>query len=148
MTALAAERIAPLTHFIREFSAPMIAAGVAYRGSCMSWDASDFSAAPAGTGTDTDTFPLGLSQQNVDNSAGAKGAKNVIVDLFQPVECVALANDPGAGALTMAAHGLTIVYFLDDATVTATSTNNSKAGRLWKIDSAGLCYVEMLRPAP
>jgi hypothetical protein len=145
MAALTAERIAPRKSFLRDVSLPCGAAMTFYRGGCVNWDASDVSAQPAGTGTDTDQFPVGTSMHTVVNS-GAKGAKNVRVELFQPVECVVLANDGGGGAL-VAANLLSIVYFLDDQTVTSTSANNSKAGRLWKIDSDG-CHVEMLRPAP
>jgi len=143
MGALTAERPAPRKSFVRDISLPCAASVEFFRNACVGWDASDFSAKPAGTGTDTDLIPMGLAQQNVDNSSGAKGDKKVIVELFQPVECVVLATDNLAAATDL----LTIVYFLDDQTVTSTSTNNSKAGRLWKVDSDG-CHVEMLRPAP
>lgn len=147
MSALSAERERPRRYFIREISVPLAASVETFRNACISWDASDVSAAPAGTGTDTDTFALGFALQNVDNSSGSKGDKNCIVDLFEPVECVELENDPGAGALD-ATDMLSIVYFLDDQTVTSTSTNNSKAGRFWGLTPEGRCRVEMLRPAP
>src|SRR5690349_13112334 len=146
MTALAADRIAPRKSFVREMDLPCAASVKFYRNAVVAWDASDISASPAGTGTDTDMYPVGTAMNAPDNSSGSKGDLKVHVDLFQPVECVVLANDPGAGALD-ADDLLTIVYMLDDQTVTSTSTNNSKFGRLWKIDDDG-CHVEPLRPAP
>lgn len=147
MTALAADGLEPRKKFFREISLPCAASTTFYRNGMICFDVSDVSAAPAGAGTDTDTFPVGLALTAPDNSAGAKGAKKVLVDLAQPVECIGFVNDGGGGALT-AANLLSIVYFLDDRTVTSTTTNNAKAGRLWEIDGEGTCFVEMLRPAP
>lgn len=146
MAALSADRERPRKSFVRQIQLPCQASVTFYRNACVVWDASTADAKPAGTGTDTDDMPLGLANNAPDNSSGSSGDLKVIVDLFQPVECVVLGNDPGAGALD-SSDLLSIVYFLDDQTVTSTSANNSKAGRLWKIDSDG-CHVEMLRAGP
>lgn len=148
MSALTADRLlSPGKSFVREIDLPVAASAKFYRGAAVTFDISDVSACPAGTGTDTDQFPVGFALNAPDNSSGAKGDKKVHVDVQPGVDCCVFLNDAGGGALT-SANLLSIVYWLDDQTVTSTSTNNSKAGRLWRIDGDGLCHVELLRPAP
>jgi hypothetical protein len=148
MSALSADRLLSPGHsFVADISLPVAAAAKFYRGAMVCFDISDVSAAPAGTGTDTDTFPVGFAINAPDNTNGQKGDLKVLTEVHPTVECHVLHNDDAGGALD-ATDLLSIVYWLDDQTVTSTSTNNSKAGRLWRIDGDGMCHVELLRPAP
>lgn len=144
MTALIADRLlSPGTSFVTEIALPCAATAKFYRGAIACFDISDVSAAPGGMGTQTDTFPIGYALNAPDNTSGAKGDLKVLVAVWPPVECHVFKNNN-----LVAADLLSVVYWLDDQTVTSTSTNNAKAGRLWRIDGDDMCHIELLRPAP
>jgi hypothetical protein len=78
-----------------------------------------------------------------DNSAGADGALTVTVSLSTGVEgtrLYAYDNDSGAGKLLQSDLGIK-VYWLDDHTVTKTSSGNSQGGTFVDLDASGQCWI-------
>ena len=117
MTTLAADT--PRTYEVGDIGEiPVIASDIIYEGSAVGDNASGY-ARPL---VAADPF-LGFAEQNVDNSAGAAGAKTVRVKergkIVVPVTGVTGVGDIG-----------TAVYMSDDNTFTLTSTSNSLVGKV------------------
>jgi ribosomal protein L36 len=104
------------------------------KGTLVSVQIADGSAYPARSGTATDIF-MGEALETVDNSAGAAGAKSILVRRKGSIVviCSGFAQtDLGA-----------IVYAADDQTVTKTSTNNQKVGKVTEFISATSVRIDM-----
>lgn len=78
---------------------------------------------------------VGIAIEGVDNSSGAAGDKNVRV------------ARRGIHELTMASAAITdvgsVVYALDNATVTKTSTDATKTGKAVKFENSGKIFVDI-----
>lgn len=88
---------------------------------------------PSRSGSTT-LVPIGLFQQDVDNSAGSASVP-VATRLNREVKLTWLENDTGSDAITVASHLLSNQYLLDDHTVTAASAGNSHSGTIWVVDA-------------
>ncbi len=114
-------------------SVPVGAAKI-YKGTLVSVRVADGYAYPARSGTATDIF-MGEAVETVDNSAGSGGEKNIKVRRRGSivVVCSGFAQtDLGA-----------IVYASDDQTVTKTSTNNQKVGKVSEFISATSVRIDL-----
>lgn len=78
----------------------------------------------------------GKVRSTVDNTGGANGAKNVVIDLGREIEVWLFANDTGT-AITRADIG-TSPYWLDNQTVTGDSTGHSQGGTVYEVTSEGV----------
>lgn len=81
----------------------------------------------------TTLIPLGRFASRVDNSAGTTQT-TVLVALNQEIQGEWWDNDTGGNAV-LAANRFSEVYVKDDHTVTLASSGNSKAGRVFDVDS-------------
>lgn len=85
----------------------------------------------------------GIAAESKDNTGGAAGALSVEVILScgpDGVRSFKRTNDPGAGALAAADVG-SKVYVLNATGVTKTTSGNSVAGELDRIDASGNPWV-------
>ncbi len=130
MTTLAADKARAFElGTIEEY--PMVAADIVFEGAAVGEDGSGY-ARPL---VAADPF-LGFAESNVDNSAGAAGAKNVRVRQKGKVQLSV------AGATAITANDRPIVYASDDDTFTLTSTSNTAIGRVSRWISSGVAIVE------
>lgn len=131
MTALAADRN---THFkdAEIVPVPVAAAKKIFAGSLVAANATGF-ATPGATAT-TLTY-LGRAEETVDNSAGAAGAKTVLVRRNKAFLFANLAADP----VTQASFGK-VAYIVDDQTVAATDGGGTRsaAGKVVGVESGGV----------
>lgn len=84
---------------------------------------------------------IGEFAESVDNTTGGVSV-NVLVSLDHEIVFRSYDNDTGGNAVT-ASNLFNDVYILDDHTVTTVSSGNSKAGRVWSVDSINGVGVEM-----
>ncbi len=107
-----------------------------YEGALVARDANGY-ATPGATATTL--VGIGRAEEQVDNSAGANGAKTVTVrkGIFK------FGNSAAADAITDAVIG-TNCYIVDDQTVAKTdgTATRSVAGKVFKVDSDGV-WVDM-----
>lgn len=94
--------------------------------------------AAAGSAT---LVPIGVFKEEKDNSGGSAGALSALVELQHEIRCYWFEN---AGNITLASNLFGLCYWADDHTVTATSTGNSVAGRIWDVDAAKGVLVEFV----
>jgi hypothetical protein len=120
---------------LQVLSIPMKAATIIYKGAFVVFDAGY--AAPARTATGL--VAAGRAEETVDNSAGSAGALRITVRRGAFVA----NNHTGGDAVVQASAGSN-VYFLDDNTVTVTSTGRSVAGKFIAFNDAGRPIVEIL----
>ena len=135
MTALAKDRATPYREGV-EVEYPVAASVKIYAGSLVCANSSGF-AAPA---ADTSGFSLaGVALEQVDNSSGANGAKNVRVR-----RCGVFEFD--AASITQAMVG-DPMYAVDDHTFddAAGPTNDIKVGVLVKYGSATKGWIDIAR---
>jgi hypothetical protein len=109
---------------------PVIASDIIYQGAAVGENASGY-ARPLAAG---DPF-LGFAIEQVDNSAGAAGAKNVLVKSRGRVQ-LAIA------AIAITANDRPAVYASDDDTFTLTAGANSLIGYVSHWVSTGYAVVE------
>lgn len=109
---------------------PVIAADIIYEGAAVGENGSGY-ARPLQAG---DAF-LGFAQQTVDNTAGAAGAKRVIV---RPRGSIELP----VGSLAITANDRPAVYASDDDTFTLTASTNSLIGYVSRYVSSGVGIVD------
>jgi hypothetical protein len=83
--------------------------------------------------------PCGIAAETVDNSAGSSGGAYCLVELDHEIVGQWLDNATGGAAVTAL---FTDAYGLDDHTVTNSSSGNSKAGRVLKLDPIKGVLVE------
>lgn len=88
----------------------------------------------------TTLLKIGEFAESVDNSGGSAGALSVLVSLDREIVARWYDNDTGT-AVTASDVGQDC-YILDDHTVTFSATGNSKAGRVWAVDSVKGVLVE------
>lgn len=109
---------------------PVIASDIIYQGAAVGENGSGY-ARPL---VATDPF-LGFAEEQVDNSAGAAGAKNVRVKTRGRVQLA-------ISAIAITANDRPAVYASDDNTFTLTSTSNSLIGYVSHWVSTGIAVVE------
>jgi len=129
MTTLAADK--PREFLLGELAEyPVIASDIIYEGAAVGENASGY-ARPL---VAQDPF-LGFAQRTVDNSAGAAGAKTVVVKRKGVIKL------PISG-LAITANDRPKVYASDDDTFTLTSTSNTLIGTVLQWIETGYAYVE------
>lgn len=111
---------------------PAAAGSIGFAGAIAVMNASGY-AEPASTATGL--IALGVYHEGVDNSAGADGDENAIIErgYFR------FANSSGTDEITRAAIG-SACYLVDDQTVALTdgTSTRSKAGIVDDVDAAGV----------
>lgn len=132
MAALTGPRAARYTT-IKSAQFPLGAGLKAYQGGRAYADSSANCVKPGVSGN-ANLNPIGIFPQTVDNSAGT-GTLLCQVDLDKEILIQWLDNATGSNAVTLASNLFQDVYCLDDHTVTTSSSGNSKAGRVWAVDS-------------
>lgn len=127
MTALANKRMLK-PHTVKLLSLTLKSGEVAYQGGRACLDTSDGKCYPAQSGTTL--VPVGFFEENKDASAGDAAVK---VRLDEEVQAYWMANDGGSpvGSANVGSE----CYLLDDQTVTASSSGNSKAGTVLMVDA-------------
>jgi hypothetical protein len=90
---------------------------------------------------EADLIYIGNFDQDVDATA-AEAMVNV--DLGMEIEVRRYANDAG-GPIAADDVG-SLCYFIDDQTVSMTSTGNAPAGRVWDVDATLGVAVQKLNP--
>jgi len=154
MSALTAARQEPREITWTERKFPLNGGSKAFAGGIACIDLTDGVVRPAANATTQ--VPIGIFQEDVDNSAGADGDLSVNVSLSRTVNGRWFLNDPGAGAAT-SAHVGQDCFLLDDQTVTMTPTGASKAGRVWAVATKdgsscvaveGMPFESVLAPVP
>jgi hypothetical protein len=102
----------------------------AWQGGVACMDTAAYTIKPAVSGN-ANLVAIGEFAQSYDNSTGT-GTIYVLVELAKEVPVDWYDNASGGAAV---ANLFTICYQLDDHTVTNSSTGNSVAGRVWKLDT-------------
>ena len=140
MAALTQARMA-VEYRIKTIALPLaFGAGMkAWIGGIAAADTSSATVKPGASGN-ANLLKIGEFQQNLDNSAAAANAQ-VLVSLDKEVVARWYDNATGGSAVT-ASNLFQDVYILDDHTVTTSSGGNSKAGRVWAVDSVKGVAVE------
>ena len=122
MAALSADRETPIAPLAPGVSLPVAASTIIYMGSIVA----NLSGGGVRPAADTASYiVMGLALEQQDNSGGALGDKNILIQTnvlarFDAVETVRL-------------HPGSILYLVDDHTVgDATGTNSIKAGICWQ----------------
>ena len=129
MTTLAADK--PREFLLGDMAEyPVIASDIIYEGAAVGENASGYARPLAAA----DPF-LGFAQRTVDNSAGAAGAKTVVVKRKGVIKL------PISG-LAITANDRPKVYASDDDTFTLTSTSNTLIGTVLQWIETGYAYVE------
>ena len=129
MTTLAADK--PREFLLGELAEyPVIASDIIYEGAAVGENASGYARPLAAQ----DPF-LGFAQRTVDNSAGAAGAKTVVVKRKGVIKL------PISG-LAITANDRPKVYASDDDTFTLTSTSNTLIGTVLQWIETGYAFVE------
>ncbi|SRR5216684_1629859 len=119
---------------------PLAAGQTVYQGGIACGDTSTGTVKKGASGSTT-LLRIGEFDENLDNSVPTT-TTNVLVNLDH--EIVIRWYDNATGANAVAASTLfNDVYILDDHTVTTASSGNSKAGRVWMVDSTNGVGVEM-----
>ena len=118
-----------------QLGVPMATGVKIYAGSIVAANASGYATPGATAATLT---ALGRAAETVDNTAGANGAKTVLIDRKEAFKFANYASD----AVTQAELGKTC-YIVDDFTVAKTSNSNARsaAGKVLGVESDGV-WVE------
>lgn len=130
MAALTQARMTRETR-AKHMSLPLAAGQKVWQGGIACWDTS--------TGTvkkgaaSTTLVKIGQFDDSIDNSAGT-GSVFINVNLDRELVAQWYDNATGANAVAAANQG-SDVYIQDDHTVTTASAGNSKAGRVWAVDT-------------
>ena len=129
MTTLAADK--PREFLLGDMAEyPVIASDIIYEGAAVGENASGYARPLAAA----DPF-LGFAQRTVDNSAGAAGAKTVVVKRKGVIKL------PISG-LAITANDRPTVSASDDDTFTLTSTSNTLIGTVLQWIETGYAFVE------
>jgi hypothetical protein len=137
MAALTDKRMTRETRF-KNKAFPLDASTKVFQGGIACGDTSTGNVTKGQAGTSL--IKIGEFVESVDNSAGGAGALSALVSLDR--EIVARWYDNDTGTPVTAAEVFSDCYVLDDHTVTGSSTGNSKAGRVWAVDSVKGVLVE------
>jgi hypothetical protein len=127
----------PLKETLSTVALPLAAQHV-YGGTRACWDTSTGTIKKAAVGSTT-LVPIGIFEQDADNTAAGAPYVNVILD--REIMCQWFDND-GTNTVVAANLGGT-VYLTDDHTVGNLSTGNSAAGRAWKLDTVKGVLVQL-----
>lgn len=138
MSALTQARMG-IEQTIKNFSFPLAGSVKAWQGGMACADTSAGVVTPGVAGSTT-LLRIGEFAESIDNSASTATAK-VLVFLDKEIVVRWFDNSTGGSAVT-AANLFSDVYIADDHTVTTTSSGNSKAGRVWAVDSLKGVAVE------
>jgi len=139
MAALTQGRMTRETR-IKTIALPLAAGQKVFQGGIACADTST-STVKKGASGNANLLRLGEFAESMDNSAGGSSV-NVLVSLDKEIVTRSYDNDTGGNAVTTS-NLFTDVYILDDHTVTTSSSGNSKAGRVWAVDSTNGVAVEM-----
>lgn len=129
MAALNSARVARFDT-IKAKLLPLGATFKAFRGGMACADTSAAVVKPGAAGN-ANLLPIGVFEQDYDNSAGGASV-SVQIRLFREIWVYWWDNQ---GNISLASNLFQDCYILDDHTVTITATSNSKAGRIWGVDS-------------
>lgn len=113
-------------------SLPLGAGLKAFQGGIACADTSAAVVKPGASGN-ANLLKIGEFAESVDNSAGT-GTAQVNVRLDHELDGRWYDNATGGNAVT-ASNLFADCYILDDHTVTTSSSGNSKAGRVWGVDT-------------
>lgn len=141
MTALAADKPRRQEAWrYKEFT--LKSGSIAYKGGRAAIEVATGKVVPASSATGL--VPIGVFFKKVDASLADK---TVTVDLEREVTIEFFAN-AGGGDAVLATDVGTLVYMLDDATVTRTATGRSIAGVVWQVDSTKGVGIQKLDALP
>lgn len=115
---------------VKELSLTLKSGKVAYQGGRACLNTADGKCYPAASGVAT-LVSIGFFKDNVDATSGDKA---VLVELDTEVDAAWMRNDT-LGSPAGSADVGSECYLLDDQTVTMSSSGNSKAGRVLRVDS-------------
>jgi hypothetical protein len=127
------------TSTLSTVSLPLAASTAVYQGGMACYDTSAH-VVTKGAAANANLVPIGYFNENVDNSAST-ATTFATVNLFHEITVSYWDNATGGNAVS-ASNLFTQVYILDDHTVTTSSSGNSKAGRVWGVDSANGVAIE------
>jgi hypothetical protein len=131
MTA-ATSTIEEVAQPVSDLYLPLKAGTIAQINTIAAVDTSDQTVKPAVSGSTT-LLPVGRFAQFYDNSEGSTSV-TVRVKLFRPIPVQWFQSATGSGAIT-SSNLFSNVYLLDNQTLTATSSGNSVAGRVFMLDA-------------
>ena len=140
MSALTAKRIPIYVILSGEVPLTLAASTAVYQGGMAVGNTADGTVTKGVAGTTT-FQRIGLFAESLDNSAST-ATTTVMVRLDCEVHCQWFDNATGANKV-LAANCFSTCYILDDHTVTLASSSNSKAGRVWGVDSTKGVLVEV-----
>lgn len=129
----------PRRETIQTYAFPLAAQQV-FKGGIAGYDTAALGSVKKAAGALATFVPVGVFEEDQDNT-GAAGSVSVLVRLQHEIHASWLEN---AGNITLAANLFGIAFFADDHTVTATSTGNSAAGRIWDVDAIKGVLVEFV----
>jgi len=138
MSALTQARMVRTTT-MRVVSLPIPGSTKVYQGGMACIDISA-GLAKNGAAANANLVRVGTWTETVDNS-GSTATSTASVTLEHEIVGTWFANATGANAVT-SSDLFADVYILDDQTVTKASSGNSKAGRVWAVDSVNGVLVE------
>lgn len=108
-------------------------------GAC--YDTSALGSVKKAAGGSATLIAIGLFDEDMDNSGGSAGSLSVLVKLQREIRCFWFEN---GGNITLASNLFGLAYWSDDHTLTATSTSNSIAGRIWDVDATKGVLIEFV----
>lgn len=126
---------------INYYLLPLAAAQKVFRGGRACGDTSTGFCKKAAAGN-ANLLSIGEFAEDVDNTSGADGALQVNVKFDREIVAKWYDNATGANAVASSALFSDGAYWLDDHTVTTASSGNSKAGRVWGVDSVRGVLIE------
>lgn len=138
MAALQKARRNPPKH-IKTIERVLANSEKAFQGGLACIDTSDGSLVAGQTGEGL--LPIGIFDGIPESGVTGNGTIKVKVRLFKEVWAWWFVNDTTPNAVTDA-HVGSLVYVLDDQTVTALAAGNSVAGRVWAVDTKRGVLVE------
>lgn len=138
MSALTKARMIRETRF-KNIALPLAASQSVFQGGIACGDTSTGTVKKGAAGSTT-LVRIGEFTENCDNSAST-ASTNVVVSLEKEIVARWYDNATGGNAVT-ASDLFNDAYILDDHTVTKASSGNSKAGRVWAVDSVKGVAVE------
>ena len=138
MAALTQARM-PIETRLNTVALPLAASATAWQGGMACADTSAGTVKP-GAASNANLLRIGLFAESIDNSAST-ATTQILVKLDHEVVVQWFDNATGGNAVT-SSNLFADVYILDDHTVTTSSSGNSKAGRVWAVDSVKGVAVE------
>lgn len=131
----------PIELRLKNVALPLAGSATAWQGGMACIDVAAGTVKP-GAAANANLVRVGNFADSLDNSASTATAQ-VLVALDREVVAQWYDNATGGNAVTLL---FSDVYILDDHTVTTASSGNSKAGRVWAIDSVKGVAVATTNP--